>query len=95
MHSWLHESDSSPFPDNPNNERLRAHIVEILDNHYALDDSHTEQLVRMCRTSALESAAQGNRRTAQEWRNYANRLNEAAAIRSELADKLRAHFEND
>jgi hypothetical protein len=25
---------------------------------------------------------------------YANRLSEAAAVRSEVADKLRAHFEN-
>jgi hypothetical protein len=95
MHSWLDEPDSSPFPYDLNSEQLRAHIVEILDNHYALDDSHSEQLVRMCRANALESAAHGHHGTAQEWRNYANSLNEAAAIRSEVADKLRARFEND
>jgi hypothetical protein len=44
--------------------------------------------------AALKYQAHGHHDEAQEWRNYANRLSEAAAIRSEVADKLRAHFEN-
>lgn len=94
MHSWPDEFDYSPIPDNPSSEQLLVHITEILDNHHALEESHPEELVRLCRATALKFEAHGHHDEAQEWRNYANRLSEAAAVRSEVADKLRAHFEN-
>ena len=86
MPSWPGEFSSS--------EQLHAHITEILDHHHALEEGHSEELVRLCRSTALKFEAHGHHDEAQEWRNYANRLSEAAAVRSEVADKLRAHFEN-
>jgi hypothetical protein len=64
-----------------------------LDNHHALEEGHSEELVRLRRATALKFEAHGHHHEAQEWRNYANSLSEAAAVRSEVADKLRAHFE--
>jgi hypothetical protein len=86
MHSWLGEFPSS--------QQLHTHVTEILDNHHALEEGHSEELVRLCRATALKFEAHGHHHEAEEWRNYANSLSEAAAVRSEEADKLRAHFEN-
>ena len=86
MHSWPGEFPSS--------EQLHAHIAEILDNHHALEEGHSEELVRRGRATALEYQAHGHHDEAQEWRNYANRLSEAAAVRSEVEDRLRTHFGN-
>jgi hypothetical protein len=93
-HGWSDELEYSPIPDNPSSEQLHAHIAEILDNHHALEEDQSEELVRLCRSNALKFVARGHLDEAQEWRNYANRLSEAAAVRSELADRLRTHFEN-
>jgi hypothetical protein len=94
MDRWPDEFDHSTLPDNPSIELLRADITEILDNHHAIEDGRSDELVRLCRATALEFAAHGRHDEAQQWRNYANSLNEAAAVRSDLADKLRAHFED-
>ncbi|MGA9673760.1 MAG: hypothetical protein WBR28_00395 [Mycobacterium sp.] len=94
MHSWPDEFDYSPFPENLSIEQLQSHITEILHDHHALEVAHSEELVRRCRAIALKFEAHGLHGNAQEWRNYANSLSEAAAVRSEVADKLRAHFEN-
>jgi hypothetical protein len=72
MHSWPDEFDYSPIPNNPSSEQLLAHITEILNNHHALEESHSEELVRLCRATALKFEAHGHHDEAQEWRNYAN-----------------------
>ena len=94
MRSWPDEFDYSPLPDNSSSGQLHAHITEILDNHRALEGGQSEELVRLRRATALKFRAHGRHDEAQEWRNYANRLSEADAVRSAVADKLRAHFEN-
>ena len=81
------------MPEVPERQ-LQAHIAEIL-NHAAIEDGrHIEELIRLCRVTALKYEAHGHHDEAQKWRNYANRLSEAAAIKSELVDKLRAHLGN-
>ena len=46
MHNWPGEFPSS--------EQLHAHVTEILDNHHALEEGHFEELVRLCRATALK-----------------------------------------
>ena len=82
------------MPEMPERQ-LQAHVAEILEKHSAIeDDRHFEELIRLCRANALKYEAHGQQDEAQKWRNYANRLGEAAAIKSELVDKLRAHLGN-
>jgi hypothetical protein len=86
----------SPFPDNSLSKELQAYIAEVLGSHNAVKDSwRIDELVRLCRSTALKYEAYGHPDEAQKWRNDANRLNEAAAIESELADTLRAHLNNN
>jgi hypothetical protein len=93
---WPDEQVYSPFPDNSLSKELQARIAEVLRSHNAVKDiRRIEELVRLCRSTALKYEAHGHHDEAQKWRNDANRLNEAAAIESELADTLRAHLKNN
>lgn len=85
---WGH----SPFPDDPVNDEMQSFITDVLDNPHAVEDNgHFEELVRLCRSTALKFDKNGHHDEAQKWRNYADRLNEAAVLKSGLADKLRAY----
>ena len=74
-------------------EELQAYMAHILDSRNPVEDRRFDEFVGLCRSTALTYQARGRHDEAQ-WRNCANKFREAAAIRSELADKLDAYLKN-
>jgi hypothetical protein len=75
-------------------EELQAYMAHILDSRNPVEDRRFDEFVGLCRSTALTYQARGRHDEAQKWRNCANKFREAAAIRSELADKLDAYLKN-